>query len=192
MIFWSTSEPVRVGSDTAAGRAARWAADPPFRRHCHAAWTPCWGCLGSQKARVAGLQVEAGPPGSGAAARADGDLLIVSRRADGGHDAARGGAGGAGGGHQQGAGPGPAARGGGGRRGSPGWRVELVVPGVLQALQAFVEDMERTHLRPLRKESYLCAARCCDTAPNHAALVDWCVSRRSSLLIQADPCVTQL
>lgn len=37
-----------------------------------------------------------------------------------------------------------------------------------------VEGLDKSHMRPLQKEAYLCSARCCDSAPSQAALQQCC------------------
>lgn len=36
-------------------------------------------------------------------------------------------------------------------------------------------SLDKAHLRPLQKESYLCMAKCCDTAQDPGQLQEWCV-----------------
>lgn len=49
----------------------------------------------------------------------------------------------------------------------------------LQGLDAVVTSVDKSHFRPMQKESFLCQARCCDTTSNQAALQAWCAFRRA-------------
>ena len=51
----------------------------------------------------------------------------------------------------------------------------LLTSVVLQAMEGMVSKLDKTTLRPLQKESYLCMAKCCDTAPGPSELQEWCV-----------------
>lgn len=43
----------------------------------------------------------------------------------------------------------------------------------MQAMETMVASLDRDHLRPLQKESYLCMAKCCDSANTPADLKNW-------------------
>ena len=43
-----------------------------------------------------------------------------------------------------------------------------------QGLESLVNDVDKSHFRPLQKESFLCQARCCDSARTQADLRNWC------------------
>ncbi len=45
-----------------------------------------------------------------------------------------------------------------------------------QGLESLVNDVDKSHFRPLQKESFLCQARCCDSAQTQADLRNWCVT----------------
>ena len=47
----------------------------------------------------------------------------------------------------------------------------------LQGLESLVTGIDKSHFRPLQKESFLCQARCCDSSANQAALQAWCGAR---------------
>ena len=47
---------------------------------------------------------------------------------------------------------------------------------VSQGLESLVNDVDRSHFRPLQRESFLCQARCCDSAQTQADLRDWCAA----------------
>lgn len=44
----------------------------------------------------------------------------------------------------------------------------------IQAMEKMVTTLDKTHLRPVQKESYLCCARCCDKAAGPVELQQWC------------------
>ena len=48
-----------------------------------------------------------------------------------------------------------------------------------QATEVMARKLDRESLRPMQKESYLCMAKCCDTAPGPAELQEWCVPRHA-------------
>lgn len=58
---------------------------------------------------------------------------------------------------------------------APGESRLLTAVSALQAMEGMVSKLDKTTLRPLQKESYLCMAKCCDTAPGPQELQEWCV-----------------
>lgn len=42
-----------------------------------------------------------------------------------------------------------------------------------QSMEKMVTRLDKDNLRPVQKESYLCMARCCDTAAGPAELQQW-------------------
>ena len=45
--------------------------------------------------------------------------------------------------------------------------------GCLQAMAAFVAEVDKTALRPLQKQGFLCGADCCDNARTQEELQAW-------------------
>jgi Eukaryotic protein of unknown function (DUF842) len=45
----------------------------------------------------------------------------------------------------------------------------------LQAMEKMVGVLDKSHLRPMQKDSYLCMSKCCDTAGTPADLQQWYV-----------------
>jgi hypothetical protein len=50
---------------------------------------------------------------------------------------------------------------------------------LLQAMEKMVGVLDKSHLRPMQKESYLCMSRCCDSAAMPADLQQWYVPSSS-------------
>jgi hypothetical protein len=44
---------------------------------------------------------------------------------------------------------------------------------LLQTLEAAMDELQRKNLIPLQKESFLCAAKCCDKHSDMQALQQW-------------------
>lgn len=42
-------------------------------------------------------------------------------------------------------------------------------------MEKMVGVLDKQHLRPMQKDSYLCMAKCCDSANTPADLQQWCV-----------------
>ena len=42
------------------------------------------------------------------------------------------------------------------------------------SMEKLVQELDKRHLRPLLKESYVCMSKCCDTAEDSAALQNCC------------------
>lgn len=42
------------------------------------------------------------------------------------------------------------------------------------AMEKMVHELDKRHLRPLQKASYVCMSKCCDTADDTAALQSCC------------------
>lgn len=51
--------------------------------------------------------------------------------------------------------------------------VQRFMSGCLQAMAAFVEEVDKTALRPLQKQGFLCGAECCDNARTQEELQAW-------------------
>jgi hypothetical protein len=49
----------------------------------------------------------------------------------------------------------------------------LLPPLLLQTLEAAMDELQRKNLIPLQKESFLCAAKCCDKHSDMQALQQW-------------------
>ena len=43
----------------------------------------------------------------------------------------------------------------------------------MQAMEKMVGNLDKSHLRPMQKASYLAMAKCCDTAATPAELQQW-------------------
>lgn len=57
------------------------------------------------------------------------------------------------------------------------------------AVEALIGTVDKTHLRGLRKESFLCSAKCCDTTDNHEAL-QMCVDNCQRKVAEAENIVS--
>lgn len=45
---------------------------------------------------------------------------------------------------------------------------------VVQAVEHMVTHLDKAHLRPMQKDSYLCMAKCCETSPDTNSLQNCC------------------
>ena len=45
-----------------------------------------------------------------------------------------------------------------------------------QGLESLVSGIDKSHFRPMQKESFLCQARCCDSSADQGTLQAWCAA----------------